>query len=130
MKVAIIGSRSFNDYDLLQQVMSEFPTQIDCIISGGAHGADALAERYAIENNIPFREYKARWGDLNQEPCKIKVNKWGKKYNALAGHNRNTLIIEDCDAVVAFWDGSSNGTRDSLDKARSMGKRIKTVIFT
>ena len=36
MKVAIIGSRGFDDYDLLKSKLAEHINEIECIISGGA----------------------------------------------------------------------------------------------
>ena len=39
-----------------------------------------------------------------------------------AGHARNTIIVEQADRVVAFWDEESPGTRDTIGKARSQGK--------
>jgi hypothetical protein len=47
MKTAVIGSRRFNDYALLQQTLDTYT--ISQIISGGAKGADTLAEQYAKE---------------------------------------------------------------------------------
>ena len=32
---------------------------IELIIQGGALGADALAKRWALERNVPMKEYKA-----------------------------------------------------------------------
>ncbi|WP_368388894.1 SLOG family protein [Marinobacter sp. SS8-8] len=42
-KVAVIGSRHFTDYDRLERVLQ--PWLPAHIISGGAKGADALAEQ-------------------------------------------------------------------------------------
>jgi predicted Rossmann fold nucleotide-binding protein DprA/Smf involved in DNA uptake len=53
MKIAVIGSRDFNDYDFLSESL-KFLSSNDTIISGGARGADSLAERYAKENQINF----------------------------------------------------------------------------
>ena len=52
MKIAIVGSRTFEDYDAMCSVIEEklatmeHPT-IEDVVSGGARGADSLAERYA-----------------------------------------------------------------------------------
>ncbi len=56
MNIAVIGTRTFNDYKLLFNILREY--DIKLIISGGAIGADKLAERYAKENNI---ETKVRY---------------------------------------------------------------------
>ena len=45
MKLLIAGSRSIKDFNLEEYV----PTNVTLIISGGAGGIDALAEKYADE---------------------------------------------------------------------------------
>ncbi len=50
-------------------------------------------------------------------------------YDAGAGKKRNTQIIARADVVVAFWDGFSTGTRDSITKAKSRGIKVHTVAF-
>jgi len=111
MKVAVIGSRGFNDYEKLKETLGFFP--ISTIVSGGAHGADNLAEKYAIEKGIHTEIHLPQW-DL-----------FGKK----AGLIRNTTIIENSDIVVAFWDKKSKGTRDSIGKANKLKKNTFIVYF-
>jgi len=135
MKIAVIGSRAFNDWTLMSRELAKIhitqekePYCIKEIISGGAEGADTLAERFAKTFEIPLKVFKADWNDMT-EPCKIKVNKIGREYNALAGFKRNTEIINRCDMVVAFWDGKSHGTKDSIEKAKSQNKKILIIKF-
>jgi predicted Rossmann fold nucleotide-binding protein DprA/Smf involved in DNA uptake len=59
MKAAVIGSRSFNDYNKLSEVLSTF--EISEIISGGAKGVDILAERYANSHHISTTILKPDW---------------------------------------------------------------------
>lgn len=125
MKIAVIGSRNFNDYKLLTMVLKGF--KVKTIVSGGASGADALAERFAKEYNIPIQIFKADWQDFS-EPCVVKVNNFGK-YNALAGHKRNEKVVSDVDVVIAFWDGKSAGTKDAIKKAESKGITVTVVRF-
>ena len=113
MKYAIIGSRSFNNYDKLKSILDiiRIEYSIDTIISGGASGADSLAEKYAKENNIPLVIYRAEW------------DKYGKR----AGFIRNKYIIDDCDICIAFWDGKSKGTKHSIDLAKSSNKKVLII---
>jgi hypothetical protein len=111
MRVAVIGSRSFNDYELLKNVLSEI--KVDILISGGAKGADTLAEKYALKNNIKTEIFYPEW------------SKYGKK----AGFLRNTKIIENADLIVAFWDGTSKGTLDSIEKSKKNNKKIIIINF-
>lgn len=46
MKIAVIGSRTFDDYNRLKRILDLYPATT--IVSGGAHGADSLGERYAM----------------------------------------------------------------------------------
>lgn len=111
MKVAVIGSRSFDDYKRLKRILDLYP--ITVIISGGAAGADSLGEKYADEKCLQKEIYHPDW-DL-----------FGKS----AGFLRNTTIIENCDMIVAFWDKNSKGTKDSLDKAHNLSKTTLIVYF-
>lgn len=111
MKVAVIGSRTFDKYESVYNVLSKL--KITEIISGGAKGADSLAERYAKEAEIPTKIFLPDW------------ETYGKK----AGFLRNTQIIEECEMVVAFWDSESKGTKDSLDKAEKLGKKVMIIPF-
>lgn len=111
MKVAVIGSRSFTDYDELKRTLSAI--KITEIISGGADGADKLAEQYATENNIPTKIFLPDW----------------KKNGRAAGFMRNTDIINEAELVVAFWDGQSNGTKDSITKAENQNKKVLIITF-
>lgn len=109
--LAVVGSRDFTDYPKMCEVLDQY--DIGMIISGGAKGADSLADRYATEHNIPIVVHKPAW-DLH-----------GKA----AGHIRNKTIIEQSDEVVAFWDNMSSGTKGSIQWAHKLNKPIQTVTF-
>jgi len=49
-----------------------------------------------------------------------------EKYGLRAGFLRNTEIVAEADEVVAFWDGESKGTQDTIKKAKEAGK-LKVV---
>lgn len=128
MKVAVIGGREFKDYNRLKRILDLYP--ITVVVSGGALGADSLGAKYSKEVLRKEPEvYEALWGDLTVEPCVIRTRKDGSEYNVLAGMNRNTDIINNCQMVVAFWDGVSSGTNDSLDKAKKLKKTTLIVYF-
>ena len=111
MKLAVVGSRTFNDYRLLKKVVSRFNPSI--IISGGAKGADALAERYARESGLLLVVFKPEW----------------KRFGRAAGPVRNKKIVKEAHGVVAFWDGKSRGTRSTIRLAEKIGKLIHVVRF-
>ena len=130
MKLAVVGSRGFkNDYlltTILDNIMAE--TEITEIVSGGAKGADSLAEMYAKGMNIKIKIFPVDWNDMT-EPCLKKRNSRGQYFNALSGHNRNTKIVEHADKVIAFWDGKSPGTKNTIDKAKKLNKLHSIVLY-
>lgn len=78
------------------------------IVSGGARGADSLAERYAQENDIQLTVFPAEWD----------------KYGKSAGYRRNHQIIDYADVVLAFWDGQSKGTKHAIELAEKQNKPV------
>lgn len=112
MKLAVIGSRSFNDFWLICDELSKY-TNVETIISGGAIGADKLAEIYAKQNGISIKIYNPNW----------------QEYGISAGIIRNELIIKNSDSVIAFWDGKSKGTKSSIEFANKYNKPIKIVYY-
>ena len=111
MKVAVIGSRSFNNYELLSSHLNV--SEITEIVSGGAKGADSLAEEFASQHNIPIRIFKAEWD----------------KHGSSAGPLRNQEIIHYSDLIIAFWNLKSPGTKDSINKALIANKSIIIIPF-
>lgn len=99
--LAIVGSRSCPTLD----IASFLPFIPTTIVSGGAKGADTLAKGYARDNNIPLTEYLPNY----------------KAYGRQAPILRNIQIVENCDFLIAFWDGISRGTKFTIDYARKRG---------
>lgn len=117
MKVAIVGTRTFDDYKLFRRIVNHIlcllnPT-VEAFISGGASGADAMAERFANDYNTPIIIYKADW------------NQYGKA----AGAIRNRKIIQECDICIAFWDGESRGTKMDIDLCETFHKPCYIVSY-
>lgn len=112
MILGVVGSRAFLDYELLKTELLTF-SSIDVIVSGGARGADKLAEQYALEFNIPILIFKPDY----------------KTHGIAAPFIRNTEIIEASDKVIAFWDGKSTGTLDSINKAKQRKIPLKIVFY-
>lgn len=114
MKVIIAGSKSFNDYNLLKDSCDFFMLffkEIE-VISGCAAGADMLGELYAKENGYPVKRLPATW-----------------VAGFYAGMFRHTEMINGADALIAFWDGKSEGTMDLIQRAKIRGLKVKVVYY-
>jgi hypothetical protein len=110
--LAAIGSRSFADYTLLCEILDSY-MPVSLLISGGAKGADYLAHRWAASREVPVAIYRADWHNNGKQ----------------AGLLRNAVIVEKADQVVAFWDGLSRGTADTISRAKKTGKPLQIVPF-
>lgn len=60
----------------------------------------------------------------------IKHKAYNKPYNALAGYNRNGEIVANSDYIIAFWDGKSKGTGNTIYRANKAGINVKVIIST
>lgn len=116
----VVGSRNFDNYDLLKKKLDRILRNQKkvFIISGGAKGADTLAEKYAIEKGYYFKVFPADW------------NKHGKS----AGYIRNTQMHDFISrflnrGIVAFWDGKSEGTKQNFDLAKKYCTPIRIIRF-
>lgn len=119
MKIGVVGSRTFEEYDFLSSNLSAIIESllIDIkeitIVSGGSRGADELAEWFAKRHGIDTVIYKPDW------------NKHGKS----AGFIRNQQIVDDSDILVVFWNGTSRGSLDSINKAKKKGIPVYIIRF-
>lgn len=116
MWLAVIGSRTFGDRALLFARVAAFldAHTVTEIVSGGAAGADTLAEEAAREFGLP---------------CTVMQPDW-QRYGKAAGPQRNARIAERADAVLAFLDkplSASVGTRDAVRRFRLLGKVVEVV---
>jgi len=107
--IGAVGSRGFNDKEILYSIMDELSDMFDYkVISGGARGADSLGEKYAVEN---------------KKETLIHLPDW-EKHGKPAAFIRNKNIVDDSDIILAFWDGESRGTKNTIDIAYRQHKQI------
>lgn len=137
VKLGIIGSRTFKDQNRGFLEINEYRKihNVVAIVSGVSiddkydNGADTIGRNYAREFKIKYIGFPAQWDDMS-EPCVTKYNRYGKPYNALAGFKRNTDIVKNSTHILAFWDGKSKGTKDSIDKAIDLlGEEFVKIIY-
>jgi len=114
----IVGSRSYTDY-------ASFKAKCDTlladkadieIVSGGASGTDAMAERYAHELGYSLQIFPAEW------------SRYGKRAGYVRNREMHAYISTFAErGVIAFWDGTSKGTAQSFALAKEFGNPIRVV---
>lgn len=117
MKTIIAGSRTITDYAKVCSIIEEAKIDgivITEVVSGTAKGIDQLGERWAFFNNIPVKKFPADWD----------------KYGRVAGIMRNQQMAEYAEALIAIWDGSSNGTRNMIQEARNRNLKVFVKVVT
>ena len=117
IKVIIAGGRYFDDKKLLKSKCDNIFTNLSNdqveIVSGGALGADTLGEWYAFENKMSCQVFKANWDVLGKA----------------AGIIRNGVMAKYSDALIAFWDGESRGTKHMIDTAKKEGLKVRVIRY-
>ena len=63
------------------------------------------------------RKHFKGWG---KEPMRIYMADWSANRKA-AGPIRNMDMVDDADALIAFWDGKSPGTKNCIKCATDKG---------
>lgn len=119
MKLVIAGSRSISATAALRVLGEQWPSMPDLrwwrkpthIISGGAPGVDRAAEVWARRLGIQPDVYLADWSRLGNR----------------AGAIRNAEMAQLGDALIAIWDGKSNGTKHMIAAMRQAGKPIEVI---
>lgn len=115
IKLVVAGGRDFEDYELLSKHLDDISKNYEIleIVSGTAQGADTLGERYARAHNIPIKRFPAYW------------NKYGRS----AGYIRNKQMVEYADAVLVFWNGTSRGTKLTIDLAVRYHRKRRVIRY-
>ena len=70
-------------------------------------------EQYAKEHGYDVHYFPAEW----------------KRYGKAAGYIRNTEMAKNADALVAFWDGASLGTKHMIATAEQLHLDVHVVMY-
>lgn len=115
MRVAIVGSRSYPQLQMVEWFVRDLPNGVT-IVSGGAKGVDLAAQEYAERRGLKTDIYLP-----NLEGCKER-SEFTERYYA-----RNQQIVDNSDLIVAFIETESGGTWDTIKRARKAGKPVKII---
>lgn len=113
-RLIVAGSRKFTSYDdvaavINKMIVNKKKTHNIVIVSGGAQGPDTLGRAYAIKNGYRVELCEADWDRLGKS----------------AGYRRNEQMRDISDALLAFWDGKSKGTRHMIESMLAVGKPVR-----
>lgn len=117
----VVGSRDFNDYQTMCNILDYLLQNHKevTIVSGGARGADSLAETYALGHNHRLKVFKADW------KCH------GKKAGYLRNEEMHKFISQyENRGVVAFWNGNSKGTAHNFELSIKYNNPIKIFNYS
>ena len=119
VKVVVAGSRDFNDYTMLEKILNAELAPIimrgalPVIVSGGARGADRLAELYARKHGLKFNEHEAKW----------------HQHGVQAGYIRNEAMVKIADRAVIFWDEKSRGSAHTIRLCVEKGIPMMVIYY-
>ena len=108
MKIAVVGSRGIFGVDFDGKI----PSNCSEVVSGGARGVDSEAAEWARKNEISLTVFLPDY----------------ERYGRAAPIKRNEQIAVYADELVAFWDGISKGTENTIKFFEKLGKKV--TIFT
>lgn len=113
MNILVAGSRNFKDKDLVIRWLSQNLLRgEDVLINGNCKtGVDAWALTFAKNLNYEVRIFDPDW----------------EKFGRAAGPIRNEEMVKVSDKVVCFWDGSSNGTKSTIDYTLKYKKDLEVI---
>lgn len=114
MKVIVCGSRGWRRIEPIQKRLADLPDDAT-IITGGADGADYLADKAAAQLALDRIIVPANW----------------KRHGKAAGPIRNQRMLDlGPNLVIAFrLDGTSRGTDDMVDRALGAGVEWELILI-
>ena len=83
------------------------------LVTGSASGVDAAVTRAARERGLPVLKVPASFEEAG-DPARAA--------------ERNQRLIDQADALVAFWDGASQGTRRTVERALDSGVEVHVYV--
>ena len=136
--VKAIQARIITELHDLADIYGFGDIRLFTLISGVALGIDTLFAKIAIEYNIPFIAaipcygQEARWieksrkqyNEIINHPLCTKYYVSDQEYNNHCMQDRNIWMVDNCNVLIAVWNGSSGGTANCVKYAQSVGKEI------
>jgi hypothetical protein len=119
----IIGSRTFVDYDHAKREILRRWRTIDRIYVGGKK--DAKGETFA-QDGACLQGWK--FAQEFHIPCDVFAPlRWGMSTTGRPYPVRDPRFLEVPTDAIAFWDGTSPGTRGELSALKRLGKTCEVI---
>jgi len=114
MRVAIAGSRSYNNYEELEKFVLKTISlkDIGLVITGKDVGTDTLAEKFADKFNLNKLIFELDPAD--EESARTM---------------KHIKIINNSDIVIIFWDNKSKGTEELINFSKEFKKSHHICMF-
>ena len=110
------------------------------VISGMALGVDQWAANIAYKLGIPFvaaipfEGQELAWPEASQKTYRVlrrlaseEVIVSSGGYSADKMQVRNIWMVDNCDSLIAVWDGSKGGTGNCVEYAKSVDRKIYQI---
>ncbi len=136
MNLIVAGGRDFSNFDygfkVLDFVTKNTPKESITIICGKCRGGDKCGEEwYKLHKHegVKIKDFIPEWDDISKPCAVIRTNRFGKKYNAKAGMDRNHEMGDVGTHLVAFHNGVSKGTKDMINYMTKLNKPVKVFKY-
>ena len=145
MKIAVTGPRphklNANELAWIERHMLNIIPALNpaLLISGGALGVDTLWIEAGLKLNLPvnvilpFPGYDEFWAEQDKKHLEQLMHKCGcVDYVSSMFYDgvyqlRNRKLVDSCDLLVAYWNGSKGGTGNCVKYAKKMKK--ETLVY-
>jgi len=118
-RVIVCGTRTWHDWKFtcrkLDKLFEKLKDPIVCV-GDCKSGPDAQALGWALGRMLLVKQFHARWEELGKSAGPVR----NTEMVAYAAQRRPSFCI-------AFWDGESSGTADTIRKARKAGLIVRVI---
>lgn len=158
MRVAVTGHRPerWKTEDERRTVRKALRAMLDelrptMLISGMCRGVDLWAVEWCVSgmntNTLlravyPFAGYDRLWDKRDRDHVRFLIGE-AAAYNVLESevtlpgnasptvcyHRRDRYVVDECQALLAVYDGGPGGTKYTVDYARKVGREIRMVTW-
>ncbi len=128
-QVLVTGSREASPAMLkkAEQVVLWCFDQGHEVLVGDAPGIDEAVRRACVEHVVAVTVFGA-YGRVRQ----LEIGRFTGRRVLTEGTypERDVVMAQQCEVCVAIWNGTSRGTKITMDAAARFGKRVITRVFS